>query len=98
MNGSSLPWMTEIGLITWRSVKNGSRPPLPSEVAATFIVFGAISVLGNSQPKVASALGWGFVLATFLNFWDTTSGRPRTGPAQPQAAAPPQPITRYGPN
>lgn len=96
MNGVVLPWLAEIGIISWRTVKQDGRPPLPSEIVATFIVFGSISLLANSQPQLASALGWGFVIATAVNVWDTTSGKPKAG--TDNKTQPPRTVTRPGIN
>lgn len=69
MNGITAPWVAEVGLITWRTVRKDSRPPLPSELLATFIVFGTVSVIAVRQPRIASVFGWGIVIATGLNFF-----------------------------
>lgn len=60
-----VPWMVEIGIITWRSVKKEKRPPLPSEILASFIVFGAFSLIPND--RIASLMSWGIVIASALN-------------------------------
>ncbi len=70
MNSLSIPWMAEIGLISWRTVSKEKRPPLPSELLATFVIFGAFSLVSVSQPEIGSVLGWGIVVATLLNFWN----------------------------
>lgn len=71
MNTIAIPWGAEIAIITWRSVKDRNRPPIPSELLASFIVFGGISLLAPSQPKIASLMGWGIVIATALNVFPT---------------------------
>lgn len=68
MNPLLVPWLAEIGLITWRDVKNDNRPPFPSEVLATFVIFGGFSLIPNE--KVGSLMGWGIVVATLLNVFD----------------------------
>jgi len=70
MNTVAWPWMAEIGIMSWRSVVKDKRPPLPSELLATFVIFGAFSLVSIRQPKIGSALGWGIVIATGLNLWD----------------------------
>lgn len=70
-------WLAEVGIISWRSVKNKSRPPLPSELLATFIVFGGLTLLGNgAAAKPANIVAGGLVLATVLNFFDPATGKP----------------------
>lgn len=92
-----VPWLAEIGIISWRtftgngttvvkSTKAGAgafsyelaprknpvaRPPLPSEILSTIIVFGTYSVIANgggSRPQIGAMLGWGTFLATALVF------------------------------
>jgi hypothetical protein len=70
-----LPWVVEIGLISYRDMTQGNasqgdkpekRPPLPSELAATFVVFGAFTLVSAANPRLGGLLGWGIVLATGL--------------------------------
>jgi hypothetical protein len=111
VNPITLPWIAEIGIITYRSltgvkinvsrasqqgsskiglgtttINNGvKRPPLPSEILSTFIIFGAYSVIANgsgSRPTIGSLLGWGTVLATVM----VMAGGP--GPSPVSGASP----------
>lgn len=78
---------------------NLTRPiahlPMPSELAATFIIYGALSFVPGRGQQVAGYIGWGIVLATVLNLWDpTTIGNPggvavKGGPSTKQANAAP---------
>jgi hypothetical protein len=76
-------WIAEIILITYRSAKQthggnypvgANRPiahiPLPSEYAASFVIYGALSFVPGRGAPVATAVGWGIVVATLLNLWD----------------------------
>ena len=65
LQGIFAPWLVEILLISMRAVKNRQRPPLPGELAATFVVFGMLSFIPNK--RVSAAAGWGFVVASALN-------------------------------
>lgn len=72
MTPVTMAWLAEVGIITWRSIRKDSRPPIPSELLATFIAFGSLSLLSNND-KAAAAVNltaWGLVLATFMNFVD----------------------------
>lgn len=69
MSPVAAPWIAQLVLMSWRSVKRDKRPPLPSEVLASFVFFGTVSLIGNSQPRIASVLGWGIVVATGLNLF-----------------------------
>ncbi len=79
MNNITLPWTAEVVLISWRSVNKQKRPPLPSELLATFIVFGTAGLVTQKNPQVGSLFGWGIVIATLLNLFD---------PANPLAIKP----------
>lgn len=91
------PWLTEVVIITWRDVKNKQRPPIPSELLASFIVFGALSLLqtSDSMNKAANVFGWGIVIATFFNFVDPTFAKSKGAPEQ-AAAQNVTPITIAG--
>lgn len=78
MNPVLAAWLVEVGLITWRGAiekKYVSNPiphlALPSEYAATVIIFGGLSLIptGGNAAKIAGAFSWGLVLATALNLW-----------------------------
>lgn len=89
MNPVIMAWLAEVGIITWRSVKSDSRPPLPSELLATFIAFGSLSLLANSAnfEKSANLIAGGLVLATFLKLIDPKTGKPKGSGNAPSAAS-----------
>lgn len=64
-----LAWGAEVGIIAIRDLVGPRRLPLPSELLATFIVFGGLSVLSESSTfkGAANATAWGLVLATVLS-------------------------------
>lgn len=90
-------WVAEMILIAYRGAKSGSTAnnpiphlALPSEYASTFIIFGALAFVPGEAQKVATAVGWGLVLATFLNLWNpggTVKGSTTTPPAQTSTPA-----------
>lgn len=68
MNGPlTAAFVVETGFITVRDLAQNHQPPLPSEFVASFVVFGALSVLAIPAPKAAAAAGWGLVVATLLS-------------------------------
>ena len=77
MNGLFAAWFAETAIITWRSFTRQHRPPLPSEFAAAFVIFGALGLMPDTAKAPATAIGWGLVLATLL----------RLGPADFNQAA-----------
>lgn len=120
MNPVFLPWIAEIGIITYRALTgtrftvtfaNGTpsvaqtngpkRPPLPSEILSTFIIFGAYSLIGEGEGErrtIASLLGWGTVLATVLMMANKGTPAPNaqtnTSPVGPVPAKTPATKTR----
>jgi hypothetical protein len=74
--GLALAWLAEIILISVRDYRNSSRLPWPSELLATFIFFGALSVLPDGPGP--AAVGWGFVAATYLGIYDPSKQRQAT--------------------
>ncbi len=69
MNDLTLPWMAELGIMGWRTISKEKRPPLPSELLATFVIFGGFSLIPNQ--RLRSTLGWGIVVASLLNLLGT---------------------------
>jgi hypothetical protein len=61
--------MVESGIITWRDISQTKVPPPPSDYVAVAIIFGGLALLPESAGSFPSLVGWGFVIATFLNLW-----------------------------
>lgn len=96
MTGLLSAWVAELVLITYRTAKQGTTVDnpiphlaLPSEYASTFIIYGALAFIPGEAQKVATAIGWGLVVATFLNLWDP-SGKVHgaVAPSEPVNNAP----------
>ena len=102
MNPVVIPWLVEIGIISWRSLSGThfstqkaataqtpfaqksvvatggvKRPPLPSELLATFVIFGTYAVIAEKNAQIGQLLAWGTVLATGLIF--LSGGTPAAG-------------------
>lgn len=89
MAGLYSAWLVEVVLITYRATRPGSNQgtrslpwPLPAEYAATFVIFGALGLVSGRGQRVASLVGWGFVVATLLNFWDPKTGKVKSATAK----------------
>jgi hypothetical protein len=82
-------WMAQIGLITWRTFSQGKRAPLPSELAATVVVYGTLSVLSGGAETPAAVVGWGLVVANLLNVIDPTNPTGKGAVESGQAPASP---------
>lgn len=62
-------WLAEIGIIAVRDLTGPKRIPLPSELLATFVVFGGLGLVSESDTArgPAAATAWGLVIATLLS-------------------------------
>lgn len=99
MNSLTLAWIAETVLITYRAAgqkQSQTNPiahfPLPSEYVGSFIVFGVLSLVPGEGQRVAGLFGWGLVVATALNLWDTNGaikqlGAKKAAPKTTAAAA-----------
>lgn len=74
MKSIILAWLVGEGLMTYKDVKRNKRPPLPAEMLATSGLFVVLGILGESAPKLAATLAWGFDTAAFLTLWDNPAG------------------------
>jgi len=61
-------WLVELGIIAVRDLTTAKRLPLPSELLASGVIFGALGGLAESQTfnTAAKATAWGLVLATLI--------------------------------
>lgn len=82
--GLASAWFASLGLTSWRTVSKRHRPPLPSEVLATIVVFGGLSLLSTSDAAapLAAVFGWGVVVAQLLGFFPATPGSNAQLPGQ----------------
>jgi hypothetical protein len=69
VKGLIVAWLVGEGLMTYKDVKRNKRPPLPAELLATSGLFVVLGILGESAPKLATTLAWGFDMAAFLSLW-----------------------------
>lgn len=79
MSGLLSAFLVEVGLITFRSVRSGGTKvptaapisaPLPSLYTSAIFVYGALAILPDSIAPLPAMIGWGFVVATFLNLYN----------------------------
>ena len=71
-----VPAVAETAIVVYRSVKQGraaTNPvpflPMPVELADVVVFFGVLSLAEGSLEPLATAVGWGIVVATLLNLW-----------------------------
>jgi hypothetical protein len=91
MKGLMTAWLAEVVLISYRATRPGANEgtqsvpfPLPAQYASTFVIYGALGLLPDSAAGLASAVGWGFVVATLLNLWQPL----KAGQTKPDVAVP----------
>lgn len=77
-------FLAETVLITYRQYAGGgvqgggikvpdSAPlnlPLPASYTAPIVAYGALALIPGEGQRLATAIGWGLVVATFLNLWN----------------------------
>lgn len=85
MRGLLLAAMTEAAIITWRDLSSEKVLPMPSDYAAVAIFYGGLGLLPTQAEGLASLVGWGIVLATFLNLWNPANPTKLVFPGGPQA-------------
>lgn len=78
MSGLLGAFIAEMVLVTYRGVTGGLKvpqqaplhAPLPSTYTSAVIVYGALGILPKSLAPLPTLIGWGFVVATFLNLYN----------------------------
>lgn len=65
--------LVESAIVTWRDLSQTKVPPPPSDFVAVVIIYGGLSLVPDSGSGFASLVGWGFVVATFLNLWSPST-------------------------
>jgi hypothetical protein len=82
MTGLLGAFLFEVGLITYRSVTQGGvvvgktaplPAPLPSLYTSAILIYGGLGLLPKSLAPLPALVGWGFVVATFLNLYNPGS-------------------------
>lgn len=110
-------FFVEVALVTYRDVSQGGikvkkakqstaplPAPLPSLYTSAIVLYGGLALLPNSLAPLPALVGWGVVVATFLNLYTPGSANaaaaanaalgtglgtnPTTGTAAPKVAAP----------
>jgi len=79
-------FLFEVGLITYRTVTQGGvvtrkaqqstaplPAPLPSVYTSAILIYGGLGLLPKSLAPLPALLGWGLVVATFLNVYNPGS-------------------------
>lgn len=82
MTGLFAAFLVEVGLITYREVTQGGivvkkgkqstaplPAPLPSLYTSAILVYGGLGLLPGSLAPLPALVGWGFVVATWLNLY-----------------------------
>lgn len=94
MRSLLLAALVEAGIITWRDLSKQKVLPLPSDYVAVAVFYGGLSLLPESAAGFTSLVGWGIVLATWLNLPFTNliyPGQGQVGPAKIAPGTPNQP-------
>lgn len=80
MTGLLGAFVVEVALVTYRAVTQGgavkqktsplSGAPLPSTFVSPVLVYGVLGLAPKSLAPLPAMIGWGFVVATFLNLYN----------------------------
>jgi len=75
-------FFVEVGLVTYRAVTQGGvvtrkgkqstaplPAPLPSLYTSAIVIYGGLALVPSSLAPVPALVGWGLVVATFLNLY-----------------------------
>lgn len=82
--GIILAWLVGTGIVVYRAAWPQKRPPYPSELVLTSIVFITLSVIAEIEALATPAViaAWGFDIAAYLRLVDPTEfGLPGKTPA-----------------
>lgn len=105
-------FLAQVVIVTYRSYAGGGvagggiqvpgqaplNLPLPSNYTAPIVVYGLLGLVPGQAQHVAGLIGWGLVVATFLNLWDPTGHVKQTTVGQgPPGARTPLPAGVQGP-
>ena len=91
MKGLLAAFFVEVALVTYRDVSQGGikvkkgtqstaplPAPLPSLYTSAIVLFGGLSLLPSSLAPLPSLVGWGIVVATWLNLYTPGSANAAT--------------------
>jgi hypothetical protein len=105
MSGLLTAFLAEVTLITYRCYHTNNfttglgAPPLGAPIPATYtapiLVYGTLGLFSGRAAPVAGLVGWGLVVATFLNLWNTGPNL-STGPVKVSQPNLPKPATLSG--
>lgn len=79
MNALLAAFFVEVGLVTYRSVTGGGTKtpaaapipaPLPSLYTSAIVLYGALALIPSSLAPLPALVGWGVVVATWLNLYN----------------------------
>ena len=78
MKGLLAAFFVEVALVTYRSVSQGGvkvpttapiPAPLPSLYTSAIVLYGGLSLLPSALAPLPGLIGWGVVVATWLNLY-----------------------------
>lgn len=77
MSGLLGAFLVEVALMSYRATNQGIKTPadapipfpLPSMYTSAILIYGGLGLLPRSTAPLPALLGWGFVVATFLNLF-----------------------------
>ena len=87
MRGIVLAWGVGLGILSWRTVQQYHKPPVPGRVLGASVVYAALALIAEYEPATAAATlaAWGFTVAVLFKagpqVLTNTKGLGETSPA-----------------
>lgn len=78
--GIILAWGVGVGIITYRTVRDCHRPPMPGALLASSGAFALLALLSEPAPELAVTLAVGFDIAALMNLANIGTGCASGGP------------------
>lgn len=80
--GVIIAWILGEAIVIYRGAFKEKRPPWPSELFYTSVVFVSLGFLAEMEAAatIAVLLGFGWDIAAFMNLFDPVTGKLKGGP------------------
>jgi len=81
--GIILAWSIGVAIISYRTVRDCRRPPMPGALLASSGAFALLALLSEPAPELALTLAVGFDIAAVMNIANIGTGCPSGSTSPP---------------